>query len=194
MVWKAICEYLQQYIPTEATIADLGSGYGDFINQIEAHVKYAFDINPNIDKYLKKDIIRRIGDIAFSLQEIDFSFDVIFASNFFEHFLDEKLDLVVTHIFRCLKPNGKLILIQPNYFYAYREYWDDYTHYKAFSHKSLPDYLESRGFFICCVMKRFLPFSCQSIFPKSYWLTKLYLTLPLKPFGKQMLVVAKKES
>jgi hypothetical protein len=71
-----------------------------------------------------------------------------------------------------------------------REYWDDYTHKKAFSHVSLVDFLVANGFKIVRVEKRFIPFSLKSRLPKSYLLTKLYLMLPFRIFAKQMLVVA----
>jgi SAM-dependent methyltransferase len=120
------------------------------------------------------------------------SIDVVFASNLFEHFNDEELEAIMLNIKRVLKPNGKIILLQPNIFYAYREYWDDYTHKKAFSHVSLADFLSSQDFQILKVYKKFIPFSLKSRLPKSYLLTKLYLLSPIKPFAKQMLAVAEK--
>ena len=84
------------------------------------------------------------------------------------------------------------MLMQPNIFYAYREYWDDYTHKKAFSHNSLCDFLASQGFIVDRVEGRFIPFSLKSRLPKSHWLTKLYLALPFRVFAKQMFVMGRK--
>src|SRR4051812_34653297 len=44
-VWKAICQYLQPFIAASDTVVDIGSGYCDFINQIQAGTKYAIDLN-----------------------------------------------------------------------------------------------------------------------------------------------------
>ena len=137
--------------------------------------------------------------IAFSAQSVldelpvaDGQLDIVFASNLFEHFNDQELDVLVKNIKTKLKPQGRLILIQPNIYYAYREYWDDYTHKKAFSHVSLNDFLVSNDFGIVHAKKQFIPFSLKSRLPKSYFLTKMYLMSPIKPMGKQMLFIAQK--
>src|SRR5207237_6882553 len=83
-----------------------------------------------------------------------------------------------------LAAEGQVIVIQPNYFYCYRRYWDDFTHVRAFSHVSLRDFLISRGYRIVRMEKRFLHFSFESPRPKSYLLTKLYLDYFLLPLAR----------
>jgi SAM-dependent methyltransferase len=193
-VWRAINEYLQKYIPSDASVLDIGCGYADFINGIKASKKYAIDLNPNMDEFiLDKSTMFISQSVLVELHVEDSSLDVIFASNLFEHFNDQELDLLVKNIKVKLKPNGRLILIQPNIFYAYREYWDDYTHKKAFSHVSLNDFLISYNFDVVHTKKQFIPFSLKSRLPKSYFLTKMYLRSPIKPMAKQMLFVAQKK-
>lgn len=194
-VWKAISEYLQRYIQRDnSSVLDIGCGYGDFINLIQAHRKYAIDLNPSSVEFI--DTI----NVSFYPQSVldpfpfeDNSLDIVFASNLFEHFDDQQLSVLIGNIKKKLVSNGKLILIQPNIRYAYKEYWDDYTHKKAFSDVSLVDFLEGEGFRVVDVKKKFIPFSLKSRLPKSYWLTKCYLSFPLKPFAKQMLVVMEKK-
>ncbi len=192
-VWRAINEYLQKFIPDNAAILDIGCGYCDFINGIKAEHKYAIDLNPNMQQFVTD------KSIQFSAQSVlddfpvkDSSLDIVFASNLFEHFNDEELNILIKNVSKKLKQGGKVILVQPNIYYAYREYWDDYTHKKAFSHVSLADFLSSQNFEPVHVKDKFLPFSLKSRLPKSYYLTKLYLHFPIKPMGKQMLVIAKK--
>jgi SAM-dependent methyltransferase len=190
-VWRAICEYLQPYIAPADTVLELGPGYCDFINQIRAAKKYAVDLNPDVAQYCAGDVTFRHA----SAEELPLdaaSVNVIVASNLLEHLDPGQLDGLFAHIDRILRPRGTLILIQPNIFYAYRQYWDDYTHVKAFSHVSLADFVVSRGFAIAAVEKRFLPLTLKSRLPKSYWLTRLYLSLPWRPLAGQMLVVATK--
>ena len=43
-VWRAICQDLQRLISNDATVFDLGCGYGDFINNIQAKQKIAVDL------------------------------------------------------------------------------------------------------------------------------------------------------
>jgi len=193
-VWKAINEYLQHYLPINASVLDIGCGYSDFINGIKASQKYAIDLNPHMIEYVDSKNIKFYSKSV--LEPFDFieeKLDVIFASNLFEHFSDEELDSLMKNVKSKLKPGGKLILIQPNYYYAFREYFDDYTHKKAFSHNSIKDFLISQKFSIIKLEKKFIPFSLKSKLPKSYFLTKLYLKLPFRFFAKQMLIIAKLE-
>jgi len=192
VVWKAICEYLQRFIDEKSTVLELGAGYCDFINQIKAHKKIAMDLNPDVSTYCSKDVLFIHSAANQPINIIEDSVDIVFASNFFEHLTDSESYTLLKEILRILKPDGRLLLVQPNYYYAFREYWDDYTHVKAFSHNSLQDYLYSSGFNIIHVEKRFIPFSFKSKLPKSYLLTKLYLALPYRFFAKQMLIVVQK--
>jgi ubiquinone/menaquinone biosynthesis C-methylase UbiE len=191
LVWKAICEYLQKEISETSVILDLGAGYCDFINQIHAKKKYAVDSNLDVKKFISSDVIFINSDVT-KIDIADNEVEVVFASNLLEHLDDEKIELLFLQLNRILKKNGKLILLQPNYYYCYRNYWDDYTHKKAFSHITLCDFLASKNYKIKSVKKRFIPFSFKSWLPKSYLLTKIYLYLPWKPMAKQMLIIAQK--
>lgn len=193
-VWKAINEYLQNFVPENGSVLDIGCGYADFINGIKANKKFAIDLNQNSQEYIAdKSTVFYAASVLDEFPVENESLDVVFASNLFEHFDDRELDILIKNIQLKLKPNGTLILIQPNIFYAYREYWDDYTHKKAFSHVSLNDFLTSSNFNVIEAKKRFIPFSLKSRLPKSYMLTKLYLNSPIKPFAKQMLMIANKK-
>jgi hypothetical protein len=89
-----------------------------------------------------------------------------------------------------LRPRGKLIIIQPNFKYCYRVYFDDYTHVQILTDVSLTDLLTSQGFQVGKVVPRFLPFSLKSRAPKWSWLLRLYLALPWRPMAGQMYIVA----
>jgi 2-polyprenyl-3-methyl-5-hydroxy-6-metoxy-1,4-benzoquinol methylase len=190
-VWKAICEYIQGFVPANATVLDLGAGYCDFINGIRAAKKYAVDIHPEAGRYCAKDVDFRSG----TLESVDLparSLNVVLASNFLEHLSMTECSEVFDRLDSLMKPSGKLILIQPNYYYCVREYWDDFTHVRAFTHVSLSDYLLSRGYRLVRVEKKFLPMSFKSRLPKSYWMTKIFLASFWRPLAKQMLIVAEK--
>lgn len=188
-VWRALCDHLQTEIPASATVLDLGPGYGDFINQIRAKKKYAMDLHAGSKDSLAADVTFIQGS-ALDIPLPEASVDVVFASNFLEHFDDRDLEVLFAQLRKVLSPRGRLVLVQPNYFYSFREYWDDYTHKKAFSHRSIGDFLGAQGFTVRRMEPRFLPFTFKSRLPKSYWLTRLYLNLPYRPLAKQMLVVA----
>ncbi len=190
-VWRAVCEHLQRYVPRPATVVDLGAGYCDFINQIAAAERYAVDRDPQVRGYCALGVTFLQADVS-ALPLPDRSVGVAFASNLLEHLTDERLRDLFRELERVLKDGGRLILVQPNYYYCYRRYWDDFTHVKAWSHESLPDLLSGNGYTVERVDKRFLPFSFRSRLPSSYRLTRLYLGLPWRPWAGQMLVVARR--
>lgn len=188
-VWRAICEDLQRYIDPDGVVCDLGCGYGDFINAIRARERIAVDVSAEPKQYLDPSV-RFYQTQVQDLSPIpDESVDVVFASNLLEHLDDEGLGRTLAEVRRVLRRDGRFIALQPNFKYCYRDYFDDYTHRKVFSHISLVDFLAAQGFPALLVRPRYLPMSFKSVIPKSYWLTKLYLRLPVRIIGKQMLVV-----
>lgn len=60
------------------------------------------------------------------------SVNFVFASNLFEHVTQEAFASVLQQLKNALAPGGTLNILQPNYYYAYREYFDDYTHRTVF--------------------------------------------------------------
>lgn len=193
-VWKAICEYLQKYIePSKDRILDLGCGYCDFINNIKAFKKFAVDISQESYFYAQDEVIFYNTSVT-NLEKIDDdSIDVVFTSNLLEHLEDEEIIKSITEIRRVLTTKGRVIILQPNFKYSFREYFDDYTHKKIFTHISLADFMKASDFNPIKIYPKFIPLTLQSRLPKSYWLTKLYLSLPIKLFAKQMLLIFEKQ-
>ena len=193
-VWKAIAEYLQKYInPKKSLVVDLGAGYCDFINNIKALEKFAVDTNPASKKYCNKNV-KFINEPINHLKSFrKSSVDTLFASNLLEHLDDKELNQLLKESRRILKKGAIFIALQPNFKYAYKEYFDDYTHKKIFTHISLKDYFESNGFEAIKIIPRFLPFSLKSRLPKSYILTKIYIASFYKPMAKQMLLIFRKK-
>ena len=191
-IWKEIAKYLQKFIPPNSVVLELGAGYCDFINNITAKEKYALDISPVIEKFKNKDVKSLIMSCTELIKLQENYFDVIFSSFLLEHLTDDELTVTMEGIYKVLKKGGKLILIQPNFRYAYKVYFDDFTHKKIFTHVSLADFVKSFNFEIELVKPKFLPFSFKSPLPKLPILTKIYLKLPFKPLGKNMLLIARK--
>jgi SAM-dependent methyltransferase len=190
-VWKAVVEHLQRYVAPDAVVCELGAGYADFINQIRAARKFAVDRHPGVARFCAPDVTFLCGDST-RLEVPEEAVDVLFASNLLEHLDERALAATMAEAERVLRPGGRLILVQPNYFYCYRRYWDDFTHVKAWSHESLRDFLRASGYAVERLEPRFLPLTLKSALPKSYWLTKLYLALPWRPLAAQMLAVGRK--
>jgi SAM-dependent methyltransferase len=193
-VWKAIINYLKKYTgPSCGSVIDIGCGYGDFINNINATERYAVDLNPDAAGYLVDSVkfnSTRVTDLSCIS---DSSIDLAFSSNLLEHLTDEELAIAASEFLRILKPGGLFITMQPNFYYAYREYFDDFTHKKVFSHESLADFFRANDFELIAMEKRFVPFSLRSRLPKTYLLTRLYLASFYRPSAKQMLGVFRKK-
>lgn len=193
-VWRVIADFLQPYIPANAHVLEIGAGYCYWINNVRAALKVAIDLWERMPEFAAPDVQTILHDLSEGLSCLDKQqFDVVLASNVLEHLeLDNSLRLV-GEVYDHLHASGRFIIIQPNYYYAYRRYFDDYTHRSIFSHVSLSSMLRAQGFRIEKVMPRFMPYSMRGMpIAIPAWLVRLYLKLPFKLFAGQMLVVAQK--
>jgi SAM-dependent methyltransferase len=192
ILWRSLVQYyFQSQIATDDCVLELGAGYGHFINNVRAARRIAQDQWPDLPKFLTAGVESHIGPIEDLSFLDDNSVDFMFASNVFEHVSQEDFAAVLRQLLRKLKPAGTITLLQPNYRYAFREYFDDYTHRTIYSHLSLCDFLQANSYEIVTCAPRFLPLTLKSRFKVSPFLIRLYLTSPVKILGKQMLVRAR---
>lgn len=195
-VWSVLTkQFFQRWIPTDATVLDLGCGYGEFINQIKASRKLAMDLNPDVPKYLDDNVefIRQDCSARWSVPSD--SLDIVFTSNFFEHLLDKPhLTQTLHQVVRCLKPGGRLIAMGPNIRYLPGIYWDFYDHHIILTEASLGEAMEMAGFEIAYVKARFLPYTIVNVRRYPLWMVRLYLALPWlwRIKGRQFLIVGRK--
>ncbi len=193
ILWKTLCRYhFQPLIAPDACVLELGAGYGHFINNIRCAERIAIDQWPGLKEYLTPGVVGRIGSVTDLSSVKDASVDFVFASNLFEHLRQDEFAAVLQQVRTKLKPGGTLNILQPNYRFAYREYFDDYTHIAVYSDRSISDFLAAQGFRVFDCQPRFLPLTVKSAFPVWTILLRLYLALPFKPMGKQMLIRAEK--
>ena len=196
-LWDVFVEqFLQRYIPADAAVADIGGGYCEFINAVRCQKKYVIDLNPDVKRYADPEVEIIMSDASEIGALPDGSLDVAFASNFFEHLPSKDILFeVLAEIRRVLKGGGKLLIMQPNIKYAYREYWDFIDHHLPLTENSLGEALMVSGYRIAECIPRFMPFSVNSTrIPKSTKLLRIYLKMPLfwKLFGKQTFMVGVK--
>jgi len=191
VLWKTLCEaHFQRLIKTDDCVLELGAGYGDFINHIRCRRRIAVDLWPGMLEHLQPGVEGHAGPVN-DLDTIqDSSVDFVFASNLFEHLPQAEFAKTLLALRAKMKTGATLNILQPNYRFAYREYFDDYTHLSVYSDCSLADFLEVNGFRVTEVHPRFLPLTIKSRLPVSSTLIRLYLASPFKPFGKQMFIRA----
>lgn len=192
LFYLSIC---RRKIGQDKIILDLGCGWGEFINNVQAKKKYAIDLNSDGKNHLNPDVHFMNVDSSKPWPLEDESLDVVFTSNFFERLLNKnELLLTLNQAFRCLKKNGVIICLGPNIKYIGKSYWDFFDHHLPLSHLSLIEGLELAGFTIVSSRAKFLPYTMARGIRPPLFLVSIYLALPIvwRIFGKQFLVIARK--
>jgi SAM-dependent methyltransferase len=192
IVWSAVAHHLAAYVPPQAAVLEIGAGYCDWINHVRAARRVAVDIWPELPAFAAAGVEPVVLDVSTDLQSLGASsFDVVLASNLLEHFQPAVAESVVAGVACVLRRGGCFVVVQPNFRYAWRQYFDDYTHRSIFTDVSLPALLRAHGFRIVEVRPKFLPYSMRGArVPITSFLVRAYLRSPVKPMAGQMLVVA----
>ncbi|MFK7957291.1 MAG: class I SAM-dependent methyltransferase [Lysobacterales bacterium] len=195
-VWAVLChQFFSRYVAQDHHVLDLGCGWGEFVNNVDAAQKWAMDLNPDAAERLASDIHFVHQDCSDTWPLGDASLDTVFSSNFLEHLPDKPaIERTLDQIFRCLKPGGQLILLGPNMRYVPGEYWDFWDHHVPLTDRSVAEVLAMRGFVVEEQVDRFLPFSMSTGRTPPLLFLKVYLKLrpAWRLFGKQFLVVARR--
>ena len=195
-IWRVLCrQFFSRYVKATDTVVDIGAGYCEFINNIEAKRKIAVDLNPEVSRFAQPDV-QIVNESCTAIAKLPAATaDIVFMSNFLEHLPSKQMVLdTFREAHRILKQTGRIIVLQPNIRFLYAEYWDFFDHHTALSDHSLVEGLQLAGFVADVVIPRFLPYTTKSRLPQAPWLVGLYLRFPpaWKLLGKQTLVVAHK--
>ena len=138
-VWKVLCdEYFNKFISPKARVLDLGAGWCEFINNINAAEKYAMDLNHETKFRLTGKTLFLHQDCSQKWQIQPDFLDVVFTSNFLEHLPDrENIERTISEAYHCLKDNGIIICLGPNIKYLQGSYWDFWDHFIPITELSL---------------------------------------------------------
>ena len=129
----ALNEFFKKKINTEDKLIDLGCGTESFVKLVkEKNIKVkGYDLD-TVD--LENSKIPESNDSA----------DYVTCLSIIEHLKDPSN--LLSEIYRILKPNGILIIVTPNFYYCYRNFYDDPTHFNPFTPKKLETILKLFGF------------------------------------------------
>lgn len=191
ILWSTLWKYFfSKEFSQSDTVLELGAGWCDFINTVDAKRKIAIDLWDGVLTSANHDVEAYVSS-ATSMSFLESkSINGIFASNLVEHLDRDQFNELLTESSRLLVENGKLLLLQPNYRLCSEKYFDDYTHISIWSDVSLSDYLMSQGWRINKIHPKFLPLTVKSRFPVLPLLIRIYLRSPWKPMAGQMLIIA----
>lgn len=195
-VWKILCrDFFSKYVPENATVLDLGAGWGEFINNIRAAKKLAMDLNPETQEHLTDGITFLNQDCTQPWEVGTGTVDVVFTSNFLEHVPDKSgVEYAISEAHRSLKEGGAIICLGPNIKHVLGAYWDFWDHAIPLTERSVSEVLAMHGFVVERSLARFLPYSMSQGHTPPLFMVKLYCMLPLiwPLVGKQFLVIGRK--
>lgn len=127
-------------------LLDVGSGKG---NHLVGFSRCGYEVY-GLDK--RKECVEILED--FTIKECDIekdpfpyednTFDWVFSKSVLEHVWNT--DNFLYETLRVLKPGGRAVLMTPAWESQYKLFWDDYTHVKAFTRKSLQNAMKINGF------------------------------------------------
>lgn len=198
-LWQTLCRsFFDRHVPADGAVLDVGAGYCDFINHVNARRRVAVDLNP--DTVLAA--VEGVEVFTHPLERLDEvieaeSIDLAFASNVFEHLRGPDALLRVLAALRAvLKPGGRLMIMQPNARVVGGAFWDFFDHTLPLSEKGMAEALGIAGYEVITQRAKFLPYTTKGRWPQWPILVRLYLALPPAQwlFGGQMLVIARKPS
>jgi len=198
-VWKVLCEFwFSRYIPSNSRVLEVAAGYCEFINNIQASEKVAVDLNPETATHAAPEVtFHQIAAERLVDAVLPEYFDVVFMSNFLEHChsRDQMLE-ILRAVWQVLKPDGRLLILGPNFRYCYKEYFDFFDHRLPLTEKAVAEALHIAGFTLEVLQPQTLPFTFRSRLPSWTWLVRVYLRIPFlwRFFGAQFFVVARKGS
>jgi len=116
---------------------DIGSGNGEFSNAYK-------EIYPDAKFYNEDRLLTGIDFEKDKLPYDDNFFNIAFMISLVEHILSP--NLLMNELKRVLKKGGVLIIITPNFKYCYRTFFNDPTHYKPYTDKSVRQLFVYSGF------------------------------------------------
>jgi SAM-dependent methyltransferase len=195
--WRTLCDaYFSRLVPVHGTVLDLGAGYCDLLNNIQAARRIAVDLNPDTPRYAAEGIEVHLMPLEELGKAIEpGTVDLAFASNVFEHLRGpDALLLVLGAVHLALRRGGLLVIMQPNVRLVGGRFWDYFDHTLPLTEKGMEEALTMAGYEIVERRARFLPYHSKSWLPKWPWIVQLYLALRPAQWlmGKQMLIIARR--
>lgn len=191
-IWREIVAYLGRWIDPSAPVLDIGCDRGHFIRFVDASERWATDVR-DVSAALPSDVRFLLGS-GLDLTELapPGHFGTVFMSNYLEHLPTQEAVVRQLDVARqLLRPDGKVIVLQPNIRLVGPRYWDFIDHKVALTESSLVEAASIAGLRTVDLIVRFLPYSTKGRLPADPRLVRLYLRLPFawRFLGRQTLYI-----
>jgi len=166
-----LCEYIYNsyFKDVNGSLLDIGCGNGRHLTHFEnLGMKNVYGIDSRIEDNTKKNIKKcDVETDKFPFKSN--SFRCVFSKSLIEHL--HRPDNFIEETLRVMKLDGVLVLMTPDWRSQMSFFWDDYSHYHAYTKKSLKDLLDIFGYRdVECEYFYQLPFvwdrPCLEIIPK----------------------------
>jgi len=150
-----LCKYIhQRFFAAGGRMLDIGCSKGTHLKEFERLGLDTFGVD--LRKDMDSDKVFACNLENDPLPFDDFKFDFVWSKSVVEHITNA--DNLLDEIYRVLKPRGVCVIMTPDWESQMSHFWDDYTHVKAWTVKSLPNALRMRGMDARCEKFYQLPF------------------------------------
>ncbi|RPI04743.1 MAG: class I SAM-dependent methyltransferase [Ignavibacteriae bacterium] len=144
-------KYAKIFLPEE-TVLDVGCGSGTFLELLEERQVHGrgIDTIPEVVRNgLAKGLHMEVGDALSYLKKKKDKYDGVMLSHVIEHLSPTDLIKLLDLVFKRLKPNGRVIVITPNFRdieVATSNFWLDITHIRPYPLPLLKQLFDYSGF------------------------------------------------
>jgi len=152
---EKLCQYVSdRFFKTGGKLLDLGCNKGTHFRKFESlgFDCYGVDIRKDIES-------DKVSICNIEKDKLPFdknTFDFVWSKSVIEHV--SNADNLLNEVYRVLKPGGVCVLMTPDWESQMSHFWEDYTHVKAWTGKSLANALRMKGFDAVCEKFYQLPF------------------------------------
>jgi SAM-dependent methyltransferase len=192
-IWPPIVRVLERYVDRSAPVLDIGCDRGYLVRNVRADERWATDVR-DVSAHLPDDV-RFVHADGLKLADVlpHAYFGGIFMSNYLEHLPSS--DAVIEQlrvVRRLLRPDGRVVILQPNIRLVGGAYWDFIDHKVPLTERSLVEAGEVAGLSPIHVITHFLPYTTKGTLPAHPLLVRAYLRLPIvwRLLARQSLYVA----
>ena len=134
--FKSLFNFLDlNYLHSKIKLLDIGSGNGSFVEICKENNIDAIGIDGSKQK------------INFENDKLDFkdeTFEVVTLISVIEHI--QEPSNILREVYRILKKKGVIVIVTPNFRYSYKNFYDDPTHLRPYTEKSIIKLMQLYGF------------------------------------------------